>query len=311
MVIEFTPLTNLDSIIEAAESDEHFDILIISNEGVKTIYQMGLASPLDISQIPNYQDLHANLKFNKWAQFNAEIYAVPWAWGPTGLLYDTTKISEPDSWNILWNPEYRDSVSVWDDVSMIWITALSLGYKNVFNLTKQQLKDVKDKLHKLNEQVVFYYAGNDEMFNAIDKHNVGLLNSWFNPSKRLAEENKFYRMVIPKEGAVGMFDSYLISSKTDKKDLSHRFINHQISPKIQNQMIQITGLAPANIETISLLEPEEIKSLHLDKSDYFNKMILWDIMPRKHLYEELLTEIRDDFQKMQVNNKPELSLDSQ
>ncbi|NNJ90375.1 MAG: extracellular solute-binding protein [Gammaproteobacteria bacterium] len=296
VIIEFTALSNLESIIEAAESTDHYDLIIVSNEGVKPLYQMGLAKPLDLTRIPNYQSLHNNLKYNAWCQFDADVYAVPWAWGPTGLLYDQEQLKEPDSWSILWDERYRNSVSVWDDVSMIWTAALSMGYKNVFNLTREQLNEVKQKLLTLNGQVFDYYDGNDQMLSYIENDNVVLLNSWFDPSRRLLAKDKKYKMIIPQEGAVGMFDSYLITTRTDSEALAYRFINHQISPAVQKQMIEITGLSPSNIETIGLLNQDEIQSLHLHEIDYFNRMILWDIMPRKHLYEEVLDEIRKDFE---------------
>ena len=297
VTIEFTPLSNLEAIIEAAESGGEYDLIIVSNEGVKPLYQMGLAKPLDLNLIPNYQSLHNNLKYNAWCQFNADVYAVPWAWGPTGLLYDTEHIQEPDSWSILWDERYRNSVSLWDDVSMIWTVALSLGYKNVFNLTRQQLNKVKQKLLTLNETVFDYYDGNDQMLSYIENENIAVLNSWFDPSRRLLAIDKKFKMIIPREGAVGMFDSYLITTQTDTEALSYRYINHQISPAVQKQMIDVTGLSPSNIETIALLSQDEIQSLHLNEIDYFNRMILWDVMPRKHLYEEVLNEIRSDFEK--------------
>lgn len=295
VTIEFTPLSNLEAIIEVAESGDQYDLIIISNEGVKPLYQMGLAKPLDLNLIPNYQSLHNNLKYNAWCQFNADAYAVPWAWGPTGLLYDTEQINEPTSWSILWDERYRNLVSLWDDVSMIWTAALSLGYKNVFNLTRRQLNEVKQKLLRLNEQIYDYYDGNDQMLSYIENDNVVVLNSWFDPSRRLLKKDKKFKMIIPHEGAVGMFDSYLITTQTENEALAYRYINYQISPAVQKQMIDITGLSPSNIETIGLLSKDEIHSLHLDEMDYFNRMILWDIMPRKHLYEEVLNEIRKDF----------------
>ena len=297
ITIEFTPLSNLESIIDAAESGEHYDLIIISNEGVKPLYQMGLAKPLNLDLIPNYQSLHNNLKYNAWCQFDADVYAIPWSWGPTGLLYDTEQMNEPDSWSILWDKRYKNSVSLWDDVSMIWTVALSLGYKNVFNLTRQQLNKVKQKLLTLNEQIFDYYDGNDQMLSYIENENIAVLNSWFDPSRRLLAIDKKFKMIIPREGAVGMFDSYLITTKNDTEALSYRYINHQISPAVQKQMIDITGLSPSNIETIALLSQDEIQSLHLNEIDYFNRMILWDVMPRKHLYEEVLNEIRSDFEK--------------
>ena len=294
--IEFKPLKNLDEIVDAAELDSEYDVFIISNEGIRLLHDMGLVMPMDLRQLPNYLSLHPSLRYTEWGLFESRNYAVPWAWGPTGLLYDTDVLTvAPDSWNVLWDPKYRGRVSLWDDVSMIWTTALALGYQNVYSLTREQLGRVKEKLYELNGIVHGYYEGELQELDFILKDDVVAMNSWFDPSSRLSNEHgRNFKMVIPKDGAVGMFDSYLINKETQNKTLAHKFINHQISPSIQQQMVRITGLAPSNIETLSLLTPEEIKSLHLDEPDYFNRMLLWDHMPRKHLYEEVLKAVRED-----------------
>lgn len=294
--IEFKPLKNLDEIVETAESYSEYDVFIISNEGIRLLHDMGLVMPMDLRQLHNYHSLHPSLRYTEWALFESRVYAVPWAWGPTGLLYDTDVFTvAPDSWNVLWDPEYRGRVSLWDDVSMIWTAALALGYQNVYSLTREQLGKVKEKLYELNGLVHDYYEGELQELDFILKDNVVALNSWFDPSSRLGDAHgRNFKMVIPKEGAVGMFDSYLISKKTHNKTLAHKFINHQISPEVQQQMVRITGLAPSNIETLSLLTPEEIKALHLDEPGYFNRMLLWDSMQRKNLYEDLLKAVRED-----------------
>jgi len=50
--IEFTALTNLDEIISYAETETDIDVLIISNEGIKTLYKMNLAHDIDLQKIP-------------------------------------------------------------------------------------------------------------------------------------------------------------------------------------------------------------------------------------------------------------------
>ncbi len=294
--IEFKALKNLDEIVDTAESYSKYDVFIISNEGIRLLHDMGLVMPMDLEQLPNYHGLHPALRYTEWALFKSRNYAVPWAWGPTGLLYDTDVLTvAPDSWNVLWDPKYRGRVSMWDDVSMIWTTALALGYQNVYSLTREQLGRVNEKLYELNGLVHGYYEGEIQELEFILKGNVVVLNSWFDPSTFLSDtQGRNFKMVIPKEGAVGMFDSYLICKNTRNTALAHKFINHQISPKVQQQMVRITGLAPANIETLTLLTPEEIKALHLDEPGYFNRMLLWDHMPRKHLYEAILKEVRED-----------------
>lgn len=297
--IKFKPLSNLDDIVNLAESNQHFDLFIISNEGIKILHDMGLVIPVNLQKLPNYQNLHNNLKYSEWSQFDSRVYAVPWAWGPTGLMYNKDIVKNPDSWKILWNPEYRGKVAMWDDMSMIWTTALSLGYKNVYSLTREQLDKVKNKLLELNKLQARYYKGGGDELSLINKHQLVAYNSWYDPSARLKAAGKNYAMTIPKEGAVGMFDSYMISKNAHHKELAHQYINHQIEPDIQEKMVKLTGLAPSNIETLTLLTAEEIRALHLDEPDYFNRMILWDHMPRKNLYDEVLNAVRKDSIKNQ------------
>ncbi|MBT3196926.1 MAG: extracellular solute-binding protein, partial [Gammaproteobacteria bacterium] len=119
VTIAFTPLNNLDDIVSVAESELHYDVYIVSNEGIRLLYDMGLVSPINLDLLPHYQDLHHNLKYSEWAQFDSKLYAIPWAWGPTGLIYDEEAVVNPNSWNLLWDPQYRDKVALWDDPSMI------------------------------------------------------------------------------------------------------------------------------------------------------------------------------------------------
>ena len=297
VTIEFTPLSNLDDIITATESNLNYDVIIISNEGIQILAQMGLTIPLELNKLPNFQDLYPSLKSNKWIKHNDHITAIPWAWGPTGLLFDTKTVAEPNSWNILWDEKYQGKVALWNDVSMIWTTALTLGYKNIYNLTKQQLTKVKQKLFKLNNQVYNYYDGGNQAEEYINQGSVRILNSWYDPSARLRKKGHQLKMIIPKEGAVGMFDSYLISSSSKNNKLAHQYINFQINPNTQKKMFNVTGLVPANSKTKNLLNKEEINFLPTNEENYFKKMILWDVMPRKHLYENVLKEVKEDLQK--------------
>jgi len=295
VTIEFTPLSNLDDIIAAAESNTHYDVIIISNEGVHILTQMGLTIPLELKRLSNFQDLYPSLKSSKWIKLNHHITAIPWAWGPTGLLYNKKTVSEPDSWKILWDEKYQGKISLWNDVSMIWTTALSLGYKNIYNLTQQQLLAVKNKLFELNNQVYAYYNGGEQAEEFIEQGHVSVINSWYDPSSRLRKKNHEFKMIIPKEGAVGMFDSYLIHPNSKNKNIAYNYINFQISPPIQKEMFRITGLVPANKKTKKTLTEEEIKSLPVNEEAYYKKMILWDVMPRKHLYDDVLNEVKNDF----------------
>ena len=50
-------------------------------------------------------------------------------WGPDPLIYDTTVFPKPpESWTMFWDPKYRGKISVWDDLSTVYMAAQVLGY---------------------------------------------------------------------------------------------------------------------------------------------------------------------------------------
>lgn len=296
--IVFTPRSSLDSIINEIESGNQYDLVIISNEGINILRQMQLIRPLDTSKLSNFQDLYPQFQNNKWIKSNSHLYAIPMAWGPMGLLYNTDIIPEPDSWNILWDPKYKDHISVRNDISMIWLTALSLGYKNIYNLTRGQLKNVEEKLLRLNKQVYDLYNDRTHKINNIHNGNAQLLNSWLNPTQELRKHNHNYKMVTPGEQTIGKFDSYLITKSTANNNLAYQYINFQISASSQKKMTRSTGLSPANHLTTNLLTKQEIEALHLNDKNYFNQMLLLELMPRKDLYDQLVNIVREDLKSL-------------
>jgi len=80
--IEFTPLSNLDSIVDTAESKKKYDIYIISNEDIRLLHDMVLVKALTLDLLPNYQNLHHNLSTRHGASLIAKFLLYP---GPGGL----------------------------------------------------------------------------------------------------------------------------------------------------------------------------------------------------------------------------------
>ena len=88
----------------------------------------GLAAPLDLAKIPSYSQLSPQLTSLPLVRANGQVYGVPFMWGPDPIIYDTTAFPQPpDSWNVLWDPKYKGKVSVWDDLSTIYMAAQVLG----------------------------------------------------------------------------------------------------------------------------------------------------------------------------------------
>src|ERR1041385_1010419 len=128
-----------------------YDVISPSSDVATMIATSNLAAPLDLSKIPGYGKLARQLTSLPLVKSNGQTFGVPFMWGPDPLLYDTTFFATPpDSWNAFWDPKLRGKLSVWDDLSTVYMAAQVLGYdkpdpSQLYNLSDEQLDKVKNK----------------------------------------------------------------------------------------------------------------------------------------------------------------------
>src|SRR3984885_500211 len=152
-------------------SASNYDVISPSSDVAASIVRAGLAAPLDLSKIPAYSQLSAKLRDSNIVKLNNQVYGVPFVWGPNPLLYDTTAFGHaPDSWSVLWDAKYRGKVSVWDELSTIYMADQVLGYdqpdpSQLYNLSDAQLEAVKKKLIALKPNIRKMWATGGELTN--------------------------------------------------------------------------------------------------------------------------------------------------
>ena len=126
----------------------NYDVISPSSDVATSIAAAGLAAPLDLSKIPGYGQLSPQLTSLPLVLVKGQVYGVPFMRGPDPLIYDATVFAQaPDSWNVLWDPKYKGRISVWDDLSTVYLAAQVLGYdkpdpSQLYNLTDEQLEAV-------------------------------------------------------------------------------------------------------------------------------------------------------------------------
>jgi len=106
----------------------NYDVISPSSDVASAIATSQLAAPLDLSQIPTYNQLSSQLTSLPLVRNSGQVYGVPFMWGPDPLIYDTTAFAQPpDSWNLMWDPKYKGRISVWEDLSTVYMAAQGLG----------------------------------------------------------------------------------------------------------------------------------------------------------------------------------------
>jgi putative spermidine/putrescine transport system substrate-binding protein/spermidine/putrescine transport system substrate-binding protein len=280
-------------------SASNYDVISPSSDVATSIVRAGLVTPLDLSKLPTYSQLSAKLRDLPLVKANGQVYGVPFMWGPNPLLYDTTVFKEPpDTWSILWDRKFKGKISVWDDLSSIYMAAQILGFdkpdpSQLYDLTDEQLAAVKKKLIELKPSVRKMWSSGGELTNLFQNHEVVLAMGWPLNTNDLRKLNFPIGETIPKENTTGWIDHLMITSASSNKELAHAFLEYMIQAKTQKLVTDRTHYTPANPGASQFLTPDEMRGLHLDNPDaYMRRIYFWQDVPRRPKYNEIWNEVK-------------------
>jgi spermidine/putrescine-binding protein len=280
-------------------SASNYDVISPSSDVATMIASAGLAEPLDLSKIPTYGQLSPKLTAMPLVHVNGKVYGVPFTWGPNPLIYDASVFTQaPDSWNALWDPKYRGKVSVWDELSTVYMAAQILGYdkpdpNQIYNLNDQQLDAVKKKLLELKPNIRKMWATGGELTNLFQNHEVVLAMGWPLNTVELKKQNFPAGETIPKENTTGWIDHLMITAASENKELAYQFLEYMVQARTQKMVADVTNYVPANPQAGQLMTAEQRRGLHLDDVDNYQKRIyFWQDVPRRAKYNEIWNEVK-------------------
>ncbi|HEY4660010.1 MAG TPA: ABC transporter substrate-binding protein, partial [Terriglobales bacterium] len=260
-------------------SAANYDVISPSSDVATMISQAGLAAPLDLSKLPSYQQLSSKLRDMPLVKANGNVYGVPFMWGPNPLIYDTSAFPKaPDSWASLWDPKLQNKISVWDDLSTVYMAAQVLGYhkpdpSHLYNLSDKELDAVKNKLLALKPNIRKIWSTGGELTNLFENHEVVVAMGWPLMTNQLRAAKFSVGETIPKENTTGWIDHLMINAGSDNKDLAYKFLEYMIEAQTEKKVTDVTGYAPANAQAAQFMTPEQKKNLHLDNVDEYQKRI--------------------------------------
>jgi len=280
-------------------SASNYDVISPSSDVATMIASAGLAAPLDLSKLPAYPQLSERLRSLPLVRVNGKIYGVPFTWGPNPLLYDSSFFPKPpDSWEALWDPKLKNKISVWDELSTLYMAAQLLGYdkpdpSHLYNLSDAELENVEKKLIALKPNIRKIWTTGGELTNLFQNHEIVAAMGWPLMTNQLRKLNFPIGETIPKENTTGWIDHLMITSASERKDLATEFLEYMIEAKTQKAVSDVTGYDPANPQAGQLMTPDQRKSLHLDDVDqYMTRIYFWQQVPRREKYNEIWNEVK-------------------
>ena len=233
-----------------------FDLFAVNTAQLQRYLDLGLVAPYDLAKVPNQKETlprFQDLTKVTGVMRDGKVYAIPYAFDSIGLIYDTDKVKPaPTSMSVLWDPAYKGKVLAYDNGEHnVSFTALTLGYKDPFHLTDEQIGAVKAKLVDLKHNVLSFYTTADEAQQIYKSNDVALI--WANYGqqqlKALQAVGAHVAYINPTEGALAWLDNWVISKGAQDKATAEKWINFMISKQVSSQLSERTGFGNTVTET--------------------------------------------------------------
>lgn len=275
-----------------------YDVVSPSSDVATTLVQSSLVAPLDTAKITSYKDLTPALRDRKDAEKDGQAYGVPFTWGPDYLIYDADVVKEePKSWNVFFDPKYKGKVSLWDDISNIYLMGQVLGFDKadpaaLYTMTDEQLAQVKKKLIELKPQVRKYWVTAGELNDLFKNKEVVVAVGWPLTLATLNKEGRNLKAVIPEEGATGWIDRLMISAGSQNKELAELYLDYATRPKTMAKVAEVTNYNIANSKAGEHMSAELKKIYVTDVDAYFKRLNFWRHVKNRKGYNELWNEVK-------------------
>ncbi len=243
--------------------------------------------PIDPKLIPGFKNFIPQLKSPPHNTIKGVHYGISLQWGPNTLLYNTKKVKPaPKSWSVLYSSKFKGKITVPDNPIQIADAALylsktkpSLGIKDPYELNDAQFKATIDLLKKQHPLVKKYWASAGDEVDLFKNGGATVGASWPFQTITLQAAKAPVKDLIPKEGATGWADTWMISSKAKHPNCAVKWIQWVSTPKVQAQQALSFGETPANAKACSImnkLSKGSCAQYHANApAAYFNSIKFW------------------------------------
>ena len=258
-----------------------------SGDATLRLIYAGDVAPVNTKLVPNYATISPFLKNGTWNSVNGQSYGIPHGWGANLLMYTPSTVTPaPTSWSAVFSNSgaYKGKVTAYDSPIYIADAALylkatkpSLGITDPYSLTPKQLAAAVAVLKNQNTNIGEYWSDYTKEVQAFESGTSVVGTTWqvianlINSDKKVKVET-----VIPKEGATGWSDTWMVSTKAKHPNCMYQWMNWITSAKVNAQVAEWFGEAPA--QTLACKEtadPNFCTAYHATDATYAKKIAYW------------------------------------
>ncbi|MEM6519218.1 MAG: extracellular solute-binding protein [Cyanobacteria bacterium P01_C01_bin.70] len=259
MVSAFKEKTGIDVVIDIYDSNETmlakmqagggdaYSIIYPSDYMVQEMIGLSMLTKLDKDRVTGIENI-----LDKWQDpvyDSGNSFSVPFAWGTTGLLYNTSTISEnPEDWDYLWDNSSSLSkrITLLDDVrETMGMVLKSLGYS--YNSTDPaEIEEAYEKLIEIKPALASFMSFGFE--DGLLSGDLAVVMAYSVDALSSIAEDDTLDYIIPASGSSVWTDTLVIPTTAPNVDAAYEWINFNLDPAI----------AQLNTETLFNATPNKV-----------------------------------------------------
>lgn len=239
-----------------ASKKSGYDVVAPSSFYVSRIVREGLLEKIDKKKLPHFINLDRYFLNKPYDPGNQ--YSIPFAWGVTGIFYNTHYYPGPNiqGWADFWDKKYQNQLLLLNDMREVFpIALLTLGY-SVNDSDSQHLREAYLKLKKMMPNVKLFNA--DAVASILIDEDATIGMAWNGDIFRARKENPNIQFIFPKEGFMIWLDCLSVAKGAPHIDNAYKFINFVLRPDIASVTTLDYGFATTNARAQKFL-PLEIR----------------------------------------------------
>ena len=252
--------TNEIMYTKIASDPSSYDVVCPADYMVSRMISLDMVEPVDYDQLPNTKEHIGEQYFEAMEAFDpGNQYAVPYFWGTVGILYNTNMVDDPvTSWDILWNPKYKGEILMQDSVRDAFMIPMIRNGFSINTVDPAEIEIAAQDLIAQSPLVQAYVV--DQVRDKMIGNEAALGVIYSGEALYCQWENPDLEYVVPDEGSLVWFDSWVITKNARNKENALKWIDFLSRPDIALMNFEYITYSVPNVTAREMIEDEELRN---------------------------------------------------
>lgn len=244
--------SNETMISKLAAGGSGYDVVEPSQYAVQLAVGQNLLAEIDYDKIEGMDNLMDKFRDPSFDPGNK--YSIPWVWGTTGLMYNSTCTGgeEITSWKSMWDEKYKGKMYMLDNMLAAYIAGLQINGFSANSFDEAEVAKATESLIEQKKLLAGYNSTN--YYELVVSGDACIAEAWGGSSVAQAvADNDDVHFVLPEEGGTLWVDNFAIVADAPNPDAAYKWLNFMLRPEVAAIATNEDYMSTANVGANDLI----------------------------------------------------------